>query len=438
MQCVNCGHENLEKALICYWCGLVPSTGEPPYQALATSGVSFEGESLVPGVTMPPPIEVPPPMPVPEISIGLPDIDAINLTMPELPPLEIAPPPDIPSLDHFTKVQRRRVRHNPAVYRAPAPPKATRPVLPGLGRILVFVGGLGLLILLGTALVGTVGAVSFGSVFCLTGLLGLAFVVWIGLLLARTGRRVVTATGAAYERLEVLGRALREVAPGRVQDLPVNLPAQLGVLDLPVAYSELGYLAQQGGEPSMDRVVDLLTGAIASLIGRDDVVLAHRTYPVQTRGLLAPSASTQVSQPVLTRRRTYVGPGELETQIAQTLRTDRPMTVGELMDTMFGTDRRQRVQRFLTWLDHTLSENPPDLEALTSPDAALVELERFRTALRRADPELYEMLEGEIRRGLGAVAQRPLPSSLLDLARYAQTANRSGASGQKSGTGRRG
>jgi hypothetical protein len=432
MECVNCGRENLEKALICYWCGLVPSTGEPPYRALVTPSVSFEGESPAPGVTLPPTIEVPPPMPVPEISVGLGDLDAINLTMPELPSLEIAPPPDIPDLDHFTKVKRRRVRHRPAVHRAPGPPKSTRPVLPGLGRIMVFTGGLILLILLGTALVGAVGAATLGSAFCLTGLLGLAFVVWIGLLLARTGRRVVTATGAAYERLEVLGRALREVAPGRVQDLPANLPAQLGVLDLPVAYSELGYLAQQSEEPSMERVVDLLTGALASLVGRDDVVLAHRTYPVQTRGLLTRSASSKVSQPVLTRRRTYVGPGELETQIAQTLRTDRPMTAGELMDTLFGTDRRQRVQRFLTWMDHTLSENPPDLEALDSPDAALAELEQFRTALRRADPELYEMLEGEIRRGLGAAAQRSVPSSLLDLARYAQT------SGQRSGTGRRG
>jgi hypothetical protein len=380
---------------------------------------------------------VPPPMPVPEISVGMGDMDLIDLTMPDLPSLEIAPPPDIPDLDHFTKVQRRRVRHRPVVRSATPPPRATRPVLPGSRRVLVFVGGLVLLFLLGSALMTAVGAASFGGVFCLAGLLGLAVVLWIGLVLARTGRRVATATGAAYERLEVLGRALREVVPGAVQELPVNLPAQMGVLDLPVAYSELRYLAGQGDERSMDLAVNLLTGAIASLVGRDDVVLARRTFPVHTRGLLTQSAREEISQPVITRRRVYVGPGELEERITQTLRTDRPMSVQELVHSLVGPDGRGQVRRLLTWVDRALAENPPDLEALASPDEALAELERYREALRQADPELYKLLEDEIRRGLGAVMPRSVPSSLLDLARYGSAASRLRQSQRRSGSTRR-
>jgi hypothetical protein len=171
--------------------------------------------------------------------------------------------------------------------------------------------------------------------------------------------------------------------------------------------------------------VDLLTGAISSLVGRDDVILARRTYPLEVRGLLARPMSTEVTLPVITRRRAYVGPGELESQVAQNLRTDRPMTVEELMHSLVGPGGRQGAQRLLGWVDQALVENPPDLDALTAPDQALAELEQFREALRRADPELYELLEEEIRRGLAAAVQRSVPSSLRDLAQYATTSSRS-------------
>jgi hypothetical protein len=70
-------------------------------------------------------------------------------------------------------------------------------------------------------------------------------------------------------------------------------------------------------------------------------------------------------------------------------------------------------------VNQALAERPPDLEALASPEEALAEFERFRGALQQADPELYRLLEDEIRRGLAAVMRRPVPSSLIDLARYA-------------------
>ncbi len=432
MNCVNCGRENPEKALICYWCGRVPATGAAPYPALATPIASFLGEDFnresqlaVPDVAIPPAIEVPPPLPVPEMRVGTVAMDLIDLSMPELPPLEIAPSPTIPDLDQFTQVRRRRARHRPVVRSAPPRPTATHPALPGLGRVLIFLVGLGVLFLLGSALVTALGAASFGNAFCLAGLLGLAALSWIGLLLARTGRRVATATGAAFERLEVLGKTLREVMPGVVKELPVNLPAQLEVLNMPVAYSELRALSAQRGEPPLELAVDLLTGAVASLVGRDDVVLARRTFPLQVRGLLTQPTSREVSQPVITRRRAYVGPGELEQRIAQTLRTDRPMTIEELMQGLVGPGEQRQVQRLLTWIEGALTEKPPDLEALATPDQALAELEAYRTALRRADPELYKLLEDEIRRALGAVARRSAPSSLLDLARYTSTSSRS-------------
>jgi hypothetical protein len=422
MNCVNCGHENPNKALICYWCGLDPNTGESPYQALNAPSFAYEAFVAVPEIALPAPIEVPPPLPVPSVEVGMAAPEALGLEMPEIPPIEIAPPPDIADQGQFTAIHRRRARHRPVVHAARVGPVATRPVLPGWGRLLVFIVGLGLLFVLGSALVAAVGAASFGGAFCLAGLLGLAVVLWVGALMARAGKRVVAATGAVYERLEVLGRSLREVAPGMVKELPVNLPAKMGVLDLPVTYSQLRALDSQKGQPPSEQAVDLLTGAIASLVGRDDVILARRTYPVQTRGALARPASREVSVPVLIRRRIYVGPEGLEEQIARILRTDRPMSVEELMQALVGTPGRQRAQQVLTWVERALAESPPDLDALDSPDAALAELEGYRKALRQADPELYRSLEEEIRRGLGGAVRRSAPSSLLDLARSASTA----------------
>jgi hypothetical protein len=420
MNCVNCGRENPEKALICYWCGLDPDTGEQPYQALAVPAVTAGGTVDVPDVALPPEIEVPAPKPVPEVQTGMDTFDQTALTMPDLPTIEIAPPPELPDEAQFSIV-RRRARHRPVVRATPIRSLATRPVLPGLGRILVFIGGLGLLFVLGSALVAAVGAASFGSAFCLLGLLGLGALLWMGLLLARTGKRIVERAGVVYERLDVLGRVLREVAPGVVQELPVNLPKKMGVLDLPVAYSELRSLAGQEGEPPLELAVDLLTGAIADLIGRDDVVLARRTYPVESRGILTRSASTQITRPVLTRRRVYVGPGDLEERIARILRTEKPMTVEELVRALVGPDGRRGAQEVVTWVNEALTENPPDLEALASTDDALAEVGRFRDAMREADPELYDLLQSEIRRGLGAMVQRSVPSSLLDLARSSAT-----------------
>jgi len=420
MHCVNCGHENPAKALICYWCGLEPVTGEQPYRAFAASAVGVGGTLDVPDVTLPPEIEVPAPLPIPEVQAGMDTFDLTALTIPDLPPIEIAPSPEIPDAARFSVV-RRRARHRPIVRATPMRPLTTRPVLPGRGRILVFIVGLGLLFVMGSALVAAVGAASFGGAFCLLGLLALAAMLWAGLLLARTGKRLVERAGVVYERLDVLGRVLREVAPGVVKELPVNLPKQMGVLNLPVAYSELRSLGSQEGEPTLELAVDLLAGAIASLVGRDDVILARRTYPLEVRGMLARSDSTQVNHPVVTRRRVYVGPGDLEERLAQILRTDQPMTIEELVRALVGPAGRQGAQEVVTWVNQALSENPPDLEALASPDDALAEIERFRDAVRRADPELYELLESEIRRGLGAMVQRSVPSSLLDLARSGST-----------------
>ena len=137
----------------------------------------------------------------------------------------------------------------------------TKPLLPGRGRLLVFVVGLGLLYLLGSALVA---ATTLGTAFCILGFLGLVTVVWLGLLLVRTGQYIATATGEAYERLELLGQALREVAPGKAIESPANLPPQLGVLDLPVAYSELRYLASQENESPMDLPAELKREALAA------------------------------------------------------------------------------------------------------------------------------------------------------------------------------
>ena len=420
MQCANCSQENLEKALICYWCGMEPSTGEPPYAALQMPVVAQVDSLTMPEMPMPPPIEVPPPLPVPSVEVEPIRLDAVALTMPDIPEIEIAPPPEIPQESEFTTVRKRRMRHRPVVRTAPTRAVATRHVLPGWGRLLFFVVGLGVLFVLGSALVTAVGTAALGNAFCLLGLFGAAAVFWAGALLARAGQRASARAGVVYERLETLGRVLREVTPGVVKELPVNLSRTLPVLDLPVAYSELRSLAAQSNESPMDLAVDLLTGAVASLVARDDVVLARRNYPLHTRGLLTRARTQEINAPVLTRRRAHVGPGELEDQIAQALRTDRPMTVRELMEALVGSSDRRRAQRVVNYAANMLEERPPDLEALASPDEALAELQRYREAIKQADPELYQLLEAEVRRGLGAVVQRSLPSSLLDLARYAQ------------------
>jgi hypothetical protein len=365
-------------------------------------------------------IEVPPPMPVPEMSVSTAVTDLLDLEMPELPTIEIAPPPDIPDDVQFV-TERRRARHRPVVRAASSGPPVTRPLLPGWGRLMVFLGGLGVLLALSVALVLAIGAGSLGSLFCLLGLLVLSAVLWVGVLAARIGRRIVDVTGEVYERLEVFGDVLREVAPGVVQEFPVNLPGTTGVLDQPIGYSELRSLASEEGEQPTEQAVDLVTGVITSLVGRDDVVLARRNYPVEVRGSLARSSSSEVTQPVLTRRRTYVGPGELEEQIARTLRTDQPMTVSELLRALLGPGGRQRAEQVVAAVNRALAERPPDLAALASPQDALAEFERYREAVRRADPELYDLLEREVRRAFATVAERRVPSSLLDLAQYAST-----------------
>jgi hypothetical protein len=143
---------------------------------------------------------------------------------------------------------------------------------------------------------------------------------------------------------------------------------------------------------------------------------------VEVRGTLTQSSATEVNRPVLTRRRVYVGPGELEEQIAGALRTDQSITIEELIKNLAGSEGRQRARRLVDAVNEDLSERSPDLDVIASPDEALAEFERYREIVRRTDPELYQLLEAEVRRGLASVVQRPLPSSLMDLAQYASDA----------------
>ena len=415
MKCVNCGHENPEKALTCYWCGTDPATGETPYPALGAPAISFWDALVVPEIPLPPAIKVPSPVPEREDTIG--EL-LLDLTMPELPPIEIAPPPDIPEQELFS-ASRRRARHKPVVRVLSMAPPVMHSLLSTVGRLLVFIGGLVLLFVLGLALIAAIGTASFGGAFCLFGLLSLGAVLWVAILAARAGKRIVEETGEIYERLEVLGQVLREVAPGLVREYPVNLPSKAGLLDQPVAYSELRTLAGAEGEQPDGLAEDLLTGAITSLVARDDVVLARRHYPVEVRGTLTQSSVTEVNRPVLMRRRVYVGPGELEEQIAGALRTDQSMTVEELIRSLAGGEGRQRARQVVDAVSEVLSERPPDLDVLASPEEALAEFERYREMVRRTDPELYQLLEDEVRRGLAPLMRRPIPSSLMDLARYA-------------------
>jgi len=417
MNCVNCGRENPSKALICYWCALDPATGESPYTGLRVPTTEVEVAAVGMDFPTPEPVVVPSPMAVPSYETAIPDMQTLDLTMPEAPAIEIPSAPEIPDFSVFSTT-RRRARHHPIVRVETSEPMVTHPVLPGCARALVFTLGAGVLLVLTIMLVVAIAGASLGSVFCALGLLGLIGLFWVMLVAARTGKRIVAATGETYERLEVLGRVLREVVPGVVQELPVNLAPKLGVLDQPVAYSELRALASSGEEPTTDQAVDLLIGAIASLVGRDDVIVARRTYPVETRGRLTRPTTVTVDEPVITRRRIYTGPGELEERIAGNLRTDYAITVEDLLDAVLEPGARNRSEQIVDAVNQALSEQPPDLEALSSPEGALAEFDRFRKAFRRADPDLYALLENEIRDRLTGVAQRSLPSSFLDAARY--------------------
>jgi hypothetical protein len=417
MDCVNCGRENPNKALICYWCGLDPATGESPYTGLRVPTTEVEVTAVGMEVPTPEPVVVPSPMAVPSFGTAIPEMQTSDLTIPEVPAIEIPSAPDIPDFSVFSTT-RRRARHHPIVRVETSEPMETRPVLPGCARALVFTLGAGMLVVLTIMLVIAIAGASLGGIFCVLGLLGLVALFWVVLVAARTGMRIVAATGETYERLEVLGRVLREVVPGVVQEQPMNLAPKLGVLDQPVAYSELRALASSGEEPITDQAIDLLMGAIASLIGRDDVIVARRTYPVETRGTLTRPTTVTVDEPVLTRRRIYTGPGELEERIAGNLRTDYATTVGDLLGALLEPGVRSQAEQIVGAVNRALSEHPPDLEALSSPESALAEFERFRKAFRRADPDLYALIETEIRERLTGMAQRSVPSSFLDAARY--------------------
>jgi len=214
--------------------------------------------------------------------------------------------------------------------------------------------------------------------------MGLAVVLWIILLLARIGKRAITWADIGLPTPRGIGADITRGGAWVGARAATESAQEMGVSELPVAYSELRSLAGRQGEQPLERAMDLVMGAIADLVARDDVILARRTYPVTTQGLLTRPTSSEVSQPILTRRRLYVGSGVLEQKIAQVLRTDQPMSVGELVQALAGPDARQRAQRVLTWVDQALSQSPPNLDALASPDDALAELERFREAMRRA------------------------------------------------------
>lgn len=424
MQCVNCGRDNLEKALVCYWCGMDPKSGDSPYAALQ---VPIDQGDATPVAPPPPAIELPPPIPVPDVSVVQADWHTFDIEMPRPPQIEVAPPPDIPTEEQFTAARRQRMRHPVVVRAAPAPPITSRPLLSGPARLQVFIGGLVFLVAMGIVLSTALSAASLGNALVVVVLLVGGIVVWFGLLTARVGRRAAAQAAAVYERVESLGRVLREVIPGTVQELPVNLPASLGVYDLPVAYSELRALAAASNEPSLEMAVDLLTGAIATLVARDDVILARRTWPMRTQGLLARSDTRQMSVPVLTRRRAYAGPGQLEAHLARLLPSGQPVPVAELVEALLtdeiGAEGRQGPARLVRWVQETLEEHPPDLEALPAPDEALERLQNYRQAIREADPELYKLLEAQVRRGLGALTGKGL-SSPFDLARYARPSAR--------------
>jgi len=85
----------------------------------------------------------------------------VGLTIPDLPPIEIAPPPAIADQSQFTAV-RRRAQHRPVFRASLARPTVTRPVLPGWGRVLVFIIGLAVLVALGMLLVAVVSTASLG------------------------------------------------------------------------------------------------------------------------------------------------------------------------------------------------------------------------------------------------------------------------------------
>ncbi len=95
------------------------------------------------------------------------------------------------------------------------------------------------------------------------------------------------------------------------------------------------------------------------------------------------------------------------------------MTVEELIKSLSEAEGRQRARQIVSAVNEAVSERPSDVDLVGSPQDALVEFERYRETIRRADPELYQLLEDAVKRGLSAVMQRSVPSSLLDLARYA-------------------
>jgi len=75
MDCINCGRENPNKALICYWCSLNPKTGEDPYTGLSIPTVGAVSASAVMDIPMPGVIEVPPSLAIPSAESAFAGLD---------------------------------------------------------------------------------------------------------------------------------------------------------------------------------------------------------------------------------------------------------------------------------------------------------------------------------------------------------------------------
>jgi hypothetical protein len=271
------------------------------------------------------------------------------------------------------------------------------PVLSPLPRWMVGLLGLGLLVFLGTGVVGSVATFNVPSTFCLGSVwLGTA-VVWLGIMLARRGESRSSVTGARRRLVKALGQRLFEITPRAAKEQRAQLPA-VRVPPLVQPASQLLYLSGAGDR--VGQLTEVLLGTLCALVAGDHMELATQTFDVLTAGPFRQKLET-VTKTAVSRRALYIGAGYLEQLISQHLRRSptasiRDLTAGVLRQA--GGDLLDLISAQIGETSSTQTETPSlGAEEVVDLDTQVAALREYCDQFKALNPELYEKVTHEVK-----------------------------------------
>lgn len=385
--CAHCGAENPPGLLLCLECGRDPISGRDLF---APPEIPMPGEPPAPGqvsptqelpITVPDPVQVSDPLSIPSLEL--------TITMPE--PIQVPDPLPIPTMEDFAAPLPQPPLIPPPLYRAsPTEPKYLAPVLSPGPRWTIGLVGLVLVSLLGLGAVVSFASLNLPGGVCLGSLWLVAAILWLGLISLRGGESRSTATGARRRLLISLGQRLFERTPSATKEQLAQLPiVQVPQLTQPA--SHLIYLNSTGDRAG--QLPQVLLGTMCALVAGDHIELASQTYDMLTSSPLKHSQET-VNRTAVFRRTLYVGAGYLERLILQELRhttstpSARDLAVGVLRQA--GADLLDRIAADSGKAPPVQDADAPDL------DTQVAALREFCQELKAFNPELYELLSGEV------------------------------------------